>query len=690
MAASAGCGADVSAVVADEEAWLSRALEAIRRDASKRAAADDSRRARGRLAGADPERDVVRALRDEAATAQADDMPQLLHELAVRQRNAHVPAAAVVDSEAPYFGHLRVREGEAIKDYLLGAATLIDPAANVRIVDWRVAPVASVFYEHREGDDYDLELPERVVEGTVLARRIVGIERGRLCHILTDKETYERVEGGWRVDPRTTLKTGGAKTATRPGGLASSDVTALLDAEQYAAITAPPDEALVVTGSAGSGKTTVALHRLARLRGSAPERFSPERLHVVVPEEGLARLSRRLLQPLSPGIAVSTVDDWAVVLARRTFGELPRVVFDAPGLVVSLKRHPATFDLVREELKGGQSGGHGGKLRVLRARLGVLFSDRAFLTEIVKRGGLSLASVETTVRHTMLQLADPISKQLRDIVVPELRRAVDGRSIEGGTPDELAGSVDVEDLPLLLLAHTLHHGRLDSGVAHLVVDEAEDVSLTELFVLGKTLSSPPSVTLAGDGAQQTTSSFAGWDRAVEVLGVKRRRLCQLQTSYRCPRPIAELARHILGPLAPDEPILAAKDGPEVGVHRFPREEQAALFLSTVVRDLLASEPHASVAVLARDADAAVAFHRLFAEVPDTRLVLGGEFTFEPGLDVCDVESAKGLEFDYVIVPDATAKAYPTTDEARRRLHVAATRASHQLWMVAGGEGTKLV
>jgi superfamily I DNA/RNA helicase len=55
-----------------------------------------------------------------------------------------------------------------------------------------------------------------------------------------------------------------------------------------------------------------------------------------------------------------------------------------------------------------------------------------------------------------------------------------------------------------------------------------------------------------------------------------------------------------------------------------------------------------------------------------------------------VDSAKGLEFDYVVVPDATADAYPPTDDARRRLHVAVTRTSHQLWIVSGGRPSVLV
>jgi DNA helicase-2/ATP-dependent DNA helicase PcrA len=58
--------------------------------------------------------------------------------------------------------------------------------------------------------------------------------------------------------------------------------------------------------------------------------------------------------------------------------------------------------------------------------------------------------------------------------------------------------------------------------------------------------------------------------------------------------------------------------------------------------------------------------------------------------VTDVDNAKGLEFDYVVVPDATASAYPMTPEARRRLHVAVTRASHQLWIVAGGSASPLL
>jgi DNA helicase IV len=63
-------------------------------------------------------------------------------------------------------------------------------------------------------------------------------------------------------------------------------------------------------------------------------------------------------------------------------------------------------------------------------------------------------------------------------------------------------------------------------------------------------------------------------------------------------------------------------------------------------------------------------------------VIEGQYSFEPGVDVTDADEVKGLEWDYVILPDVTARAYPVDPEARRRLHVAVTRAAHQLWVLS--------
>jgi DNA helicase-2/ATP-dependent DNA helicase PcrA len=51
---------------------------------------------------------------------------------------------------------------------------------------------------------------------------------------------------------------------------------------------------------------------------------------------------------------------------------------------------------------------------------------------------------------------------------------------------------------------------------------------------------------------------------------------------------------------------------------------------------------------------------------------------------------KGLEFDYVVLVDVTAGQYPVDDESRHLLHIGATRAAHQLWVVAAGVPSPLL
>jgi DNA helicase-2/ATP-dependent DNA helicase PcrA len=79
-----------------------------------------------------------------------------------------------------------------------------------------------------------------------------------------------------------------------------------------------------------------------------------------------------------------------------------------------------------------------------------------------------------------------------------------------------------------------------------------------------------------------------------------------------------------------------------------------------------------------------------SDVPRLRLIANQEFTFAPGVEVTEIEQVKGLEFDYVIIVEASGVEFPASDMARRRLHVAATRAIHQLWISCVGPPSPLV
>ena len=690
---------DQEARILDEElAWLSRVQGSL--SAARAAQAHAAREARLRPDAVE----VVRALRSEAVSASEDDLPGLLHELSVRQTLLErAPQATLPDPDSPYMAHLQLREGGLQKDYFLGQSSHLDPARGVRVVDWRVAPVARIFYGYREGDEYEEEFPGRVAEGTLEARRILVIEGGELRQIVSDGVVLTLHHSGtWHSQSRESyaIESGGAGNAVRAEALVSREakpgpsVTALLDAQQFSAISAPPEQPLLVLGSAGSGKTTVALHRLARIATFDPARYPLERVQVIVPEEGLSRLSRRLLAPL--GVAetrVQTLDDWAWTLARRVFGtRLPRLCPETPALVSSLKRHPALYDALRAHFGRQKARSTPPKFRRLRRVVSELFSDREFLNSVVDRaqGTLPRPAVEATVRHTMLQLADTVDEQLAAIVDRSRLRTLDGRAIAEATPEALAGTLDSEDLAIFLAISAWHNQLELEPAAHLVLDEAEDFSLFELRVLGQLQGPHKSITLAGDEAQQTSSSFAGFEASLAELGARDARVCRLAVSYRCPRPIFELARHILGPLASASAPSAARDGAPVGHFDFPNAELAALFCVGEVVDLAQREPGASIAIIAHDAEGARRFYALLPEHAPARLVLSGEFSFEPGIDVTDLDNVKGLEFDYVLVPRVDDEAYPPNDEGRRRLHVAVTRAAWQLWLVSCGNRSKIL
>ncbi|MCI0570849.1 MAG: ATP-binding domain-containing protein [Myxococcaceae bacterium] len=683
------------AIIAEEEALLSRVQSSLQ----------SARRKTGR--GPDTQGLVaqIQVLRDEAATAHVADLPHLLHQatqaraLLERKGPTRLP-----DTSAPYFAHLRVHGTAGPRDYLLGRTSFADVSADVRIVDWRYAPVARVFYCYGEGDEYEEWFGPRLAEGTVEARRLVVIERGQLTRISAGPLLLERAPGGdWRSasEGHATFSAGGTGSAVRPGTLGvgrgttrreeTSAVTALLDSEQFDAVSVGADKPLLVLGSAGSGKTTVALHRLAKVAFDAPADYPESRMKVIVPEEGLARLSRRLLAPLGLAkVSVQTLAAWSLETARAAFGVRKLTLWeDTPPLVSQLKRHPALRRALAARL--GVLPHSATTLPRLRKRLTEAFTDRRFVETVVAqaRGDLPLTAIDETLEHARLQSATPLAELLEG-VDPDALVTVDGKSIESDTPDALAGTLDVEDLPLLLFLKAQSAGLGLKRLAHVVLDEAEDFSLAELFVVGRLLGDTRSCTLAGDEMQQTSTSFAGWPSALAELGIRDAATCRLQVAYRCPRPVVELAQHVLGEQATSTPTRRGREGAPVGFHHFPDEAQGHLFVGEALRELLEREPHASVAVIASSAESARAFHRVVQDMEWARLVLEGDFSFEPGVDVTDVENVKGLEFDYVVLPDVTARAYPQTDEARRRLHVAITRTSYQLWVVSSGVRSHLL
>jgi len=345
--------AEMQEIVAQEEKVLAR----VHRTAAARRPTQ-----RGQLIDYDAE---LIALRDQIREARLEDIPPLVEEMErlqqVAQRRAKVTEGAV-DRMSPYFGRMVLEEEGRKREILIGRSTFLDSKTGVRIVDWRDAPVSRVYYRYEEGDGYDEIFGDREVEGEVLVRRNLSITSGKLRRIGTPQGTFRRSrDDTWRrMAVQSTKLSGGQGVAMRPesyhrpGELGVgedelredkhlSEITALIDPRQFELISKATSGLVVIQGGAGSGKTTIGLHRLAYLAFQDPQRFRSDQMLVIVFNDALVRYISRVLPSLGvDDVPVQAFERWAEQQRRRHFPKLTTsYVEDTPTHVVRMKKDPA-------------------------------------------------------------------------------------------------------------------------------------------------------------------------------------------------------------------------------------------------------------------------------------------------------------------------------------------------------------
>ncbi len=730
-------------------------------------------------------------LRDALAEAKPEDQGSILeqmHRIEALSRQRGKGDSPPVDRKSPYFGHLRLEEGGRRRDVLIGQRGFVEPGGGVQIVDWRNAPVSRLFYRYEEGDAYEELLGDRMVEGEVLARRTVAIVEAELRRVSAPQGTYSRDlrTGAWRQVAARQSKLSVARDGTAtlvpypaaaaavasgttaraapsappisagPRRLGIDDsgqrrldrhlpaIAALIDPRQFELITRPTSGLIAVQGSAGSGKTTIGLHRIAYLAFVDPRRFRPDRMLIVVYQPALARYVSRVLPSLDvPGVPVVTFAAWAEETRKTVFPTLQAAPHTetTPPVVMRAKSHGAVLRILAER--------QAAMAAWCRQRIGAAPAPPAAVATALAAWDAAVGTVDervTALAHFVKDapLEPParigleaagreLRVRTRDVVGQWAALFTDRSALDDGFARHAPGlftagqlddvhrwcvgrerlrlasaaerldepyELDPEDDALLLHIHQIQRGRLpgpsgtQSGYEHLMVDEVQDFGPVELAVLLDTVSKHRSVTLAGDTAQAIAPEhgFSDWAALLDDLGLPHERLEPLRVSYRSTREIVDCAEHVLGPLTGDVRPVAPRAGAPVESFGFASAGEACELLAHALKELVRTEPTASVAVIARHPEQARIYHEALAaaEVPSLRLVANQDFPFIAGIDVTDVRQTKGLEFDVVILVEVGEASYPATDEARRLLHVAMTRAAHQLWVTYTGAPSPLL
>lgn len=578
--------------------------------------------------------------------------------------------ASLLASAPAAQGYLGVITSRGPRSYVLGPRTALD--GDVPMLDWRTAPLAGVFFRHRAGESYEIEIGEaQTTEGSVTERWIFanGDLLGEEVRLTADGEVARTRPSPPQISPR------------------DRDAVIVLDPEQQRAVDLPADTSLVLDGEAGVGKTLVALYRVAALASRAREHGRRFRALVLVPTEGLRRLVRILADRLGiEKLEIAVIDDWLVARARAAFTGLPdRLSEGAHAQVIALKRHPAVR-AVLDDFIGWKAPKSEDSTSKTRKRLLHLFGDKPRLERVVaaSEGALPARAIEHVIKHTRAQFEATSEKKNRGVDADRLV-TLDGKSLDAGTPMENATTFDAEDVPVLfeLLRRKALPAPAEELVLydHIVVDEAQLRSPMELAAIGDALSSRGTITLAGDHRQATdeTAWFTTWAAARAELRRQAWQEITLEVTYRSVPAISDFGRAIVANAAA-VPVEPPAD-PAVWASACETQLGQTAALCWHLDTLITRDPWRQIAVIARTPEHARRLHAELSRGLDPTLVLDGDFRFEPGLIVTTAAAVSGLEFDCVVIPDLTPAFWPQTPELARSLYVAVTRARDWVWLL---------
>lgn len=607
---------------------------------------------------------------------------------------------------SPYFGKVTFKEKDFEgDDYIYIGRFGITPqeAYEPVVVDWR-APVAALFYAGKLGEvEYDAPLGK--VQVDIEGKRQFIIKKEKLLGMF-DSE----------IDVKDEIL---QMVLTKKAEEKLKDIIMTIQQEQDNIIRLPREKTIVVDGVAGSGKTTIALHRVAYLLYNyrkilqdkvlilGPNNIFMEYISTVLPSLGEIGVkqqtftefaldlldinnimdfrdymekiinkdedfTKEVLFKISEGF-IKELDKFTEALNEKYF-KVQDIVFDNE-VIVSEESVKELFDYYKymplfrtsKKIK-----------RILFAKIRDVRDEKVREIEKVYRESIDKLSEEERILEEtslMFQKRLKIREVIQEVIITK-------KSLEWLDNEEvitlyndLNGNkqLTVDDLaPILYLKLKLEGLKLDEEIKHVVIDEAQDYSLLQFIVI-KELTKCNGFTIVGDRNQRLLPLIG------EVPMLKLEKVIDnveqfnLNKSYRSTKEIMEYANNYL---KDDKIVPLVRRGEEVIEKEFKSKEEFVEEVRETIHKMR-NEGLESIAIVCKNLKETKKIASLIKEKTGIKVLDRENIIYNKGEIVIPAYFAKGLEFDAVIIVNSEADEELKEDKLK---YVMATRALHQLYV----------
>ena len=623
---------------------------------------------------------------DEYGYENYDNQQALLHQAHANEEKLSKRKRLTKMLESPFFGRVDFRyDGEEESETFYIGIGNFAPRAGMRplIYDWR-APVSGLFYDYDRGPAaYDA--PGGRMEGEITSKWQYKIKNGHMIY---------GFESDTKIDDEILKQELGSG-----GDVQLKNIVRTIQKEQNAIIRNTEDRILAIQGAAGSGKTSVALHRIAYLLYHDRENLKAANILILSPNNAFSDYISHIL----PELGEEHIQEMSFDLFA--YKELKEVANDCEDRYDYLEKKMKFQDSEWEiRFKEKQSASFIGQMEGFLAMLEEdLVNIRSFTfkgfhkteEEIIHLLYFKfqtfplLARMDAVMEYLIDEYETLRGKNISEEDMEALRETfqkmyvtTDLYEIYGwllkdcGYP-ELSNAeyerrkLEYEDVfPMLYLKYRLKGSRKHKNIKHLVIDEMQDYSYLQYSILSMLFHCR--MTILGDRAQTMDSECQDVTKFLPKIFGRKIRKIVMNKSYRNTLEIAEYAERIRGGEGLE---LFQRHGKEVEeFHGLSMEEM----LENIEKQVKsANAQYETAAVITMNESDAYDIYRLLKnrQIPVSYMDRDTS-VFKKGMTVTTFYLAKGLEFDQVFA----VLGRETNPLYKQAKYISATRALHELYV----------